>query len=174
MSRSTWACELKLPQRQLWHSWTSSHAPRERVSWNLQGRFSVTEMKSHAPRERVSWNLAQCMLYYNYSVTLHVSVWVEMVNTEIAYEVWGVTLHVSVWVEINHTKKPTFSSKSRSTWACELKYLSENSVQAKQASRSTWACELKLKTLKKSKQEQRVTLHVSVWVEIDSREYNVP
>ena len=32
------------------------HAPRERVSWNLQGRFSVTEMKSHAPRERVSWN----------------------------------------------------------------------------------------------------------------------
>ena len=99
-SRSTWACELKC-SRMVVSKTVISHAPRERVSWNLLGRFSVTEMK----------------------VTLHVSVWVE-INRLMKYKevaasrsTWAcelkcgapkrergvskVTLHVSVWVEIS-------------------------------------------------------------------------
>ena len=34
-----------------------SHAPRERVSWNRSGRGLHYRQWCHAPRERVSWNL---------------------------------------------------------------------------------------------------------------------
>ena len=36
---------------------TISHAPRERVSWNVTLDVLKLERSSHAPRERVSWNL---------------------------------------------------------------------------------------------------------------------
>ena len=54
---------------------------------------------SHAPRERVSWNarLIACVLCVL------------------------VTLHVSVWVEIVRSLHRLSSAASRSTWACELK-----------------------------------------------------
>ena len=56
-----------------------------------------------------------------------------------------VTLHVSVWVEIYPSvmirKK---CPMSRSTWACELKYLTFDDGKLLTMSRSTWACELKL------------------------------
>ena len=55
MSRSTWACELKL--RCSNGTWTYS---------------------SHAPRERVSWNWDVLMALEHTRVTLHVSVWVEI------------------------------------------------------------------------------------------------
>ena len=75
-SRSTWACELKLARQPYSHIWLS-----------------------HAPRERVSWN-ADCLQSSNeYVVTLHVSVWVEML------------MIISI----------ALSELSRSTWACELK-----------------------------------------------------
>ena len=98
-SRSTWACELKFPVWPLLSEY-SSHAPRERVSWNvfmsfnspllnvtlhvsvwvemLHFRYHNTD-KSHAPRERVSWNFQfdPCCLSIP-KVTLHVSVWVEI------------------------------------------------------------------------------------------------
>ena len=35
---------------------TLSHAPRERVSWNMNSYLSLAYDNSHAPRERVSWN----------------------------------------------------------------------------------------------------------------------
>ena len=54
-SRSTWACELKWLQF-LCAEYSLSHAPRERVSWNVQGRTDDKGEVSHAPRERVSWN----------------------------------------------------------------------------------------------------------------------
>ena len=76
-SRSTWACELKCNVRMEW-LWTHSHAPRERVSWNMR---AFTELK----------NLL-------------------------------VTLHVSVWVEIVSRALPLYLNTSRSTWACELKF----------------------------------------------------
>ena len=56
MSRSTWACELKFPV------------------WPL-----LSEYSSHAPRERVSWNCKFAILSWYLAVTLHVSVWVEIV-----------------------------------------------------------------------------------------------
>ena len=78
----------------------TSHAPRERVSWNVlldefvkchcQSRSTwACELKCfcymlklnrpcHAPRERVSWNLQCRRERQGYCVTLHVSVWVEI------------------------------------------------------------------------------------------------
>ena len=142
-SRSTWACELKC--RNWGRTYRGrSHAPRERVSWNLgnlyqlQNRYTsrstwacelklstkiiLPTLSSHAPRERVSWNfyfhphkmnllsrstwaceLKYTIFWYNTyinKVTLHVSVWVEMTETEETPTEEEVTLHVSVWVEI--------------------------------------------------------------------------
>ena len=60
-SRSTWACELKLPSWSL--SWISPrHAPRERVSWNFCFGHSRQTISRHAPRERVSWNVLSAIL----------------------------------------------------------------------------------------------------------------
>ena len=56
-----------------------SHAPRERVSWNMERIRSLERNERHAPRERVSWNMRVLMLDFRLLVTLHVSVWVEMV-----------------------------------------------------------------------------------------------
>ena len=58
----------------------------------------------HAPRERVSWNAYDLAKgKFEESVTLHVSVWVEIHNTVCVHNRRGVTLHVSVWVEITNT-----------------------------------------------------------------------
>ena len=78
---------------------------------------------------------------------------------------------------------------SRSTWACELKYIHETAWGGADTSRSTWACELKYtdstnyynagshaprervswnKKQQVNAGEQEVTLHVSVWVEMKS------
>ena len=120
MSRSTWACELKCLSA-VRPTAGRCHAPRERVSWNLECRLwtqlllvtlhvsvwveiIVSSLVSilfprHAPRERVSWN----------SSAPGVLLWVR------------VTLHVSVWVEINCERSQVIKPTSRSTWACELK-----------------------------------------------------
>ena len=82
MSRSTWACELKYSVILKKHIPMRSHAPRERVSWN-------------------AYDLAKGK--FEESVTLHVSVWVEIHNTVCVHNRRGVTLHVSVWVEITNT-----------------------------------------------------------------------
>ena len=55
----------------------------------------------HAPRERVSWN------------NLHFCEW----------HLHFVTLHVSVWVEIKLSLDYLKTIQSRSTWACELKWI---------------------------------------------------
>ena len=99
-SRSTWACELKCTINNLIAEkihvtlhvsvWveivlrcslitaTACHAPRERVSWNFGLDFLVSLMFCHAPRERVSWNLTVRLSSRLQNVTLHVSVWVEI------------------------------------------------------------------------------------------------
>ena len=98
-SRSTWACELKL-QVQIPLIPQKRHAPRERVSWNGLSCLQFCLQFRHAPRERVSWNLRCRPNHLLSRVTLHVSVWVEMI--EVGMFIWyeSVTLHVSVWVEI--------------------------------------------------------------------------
>ena len=76
-SRSTWACELKYTLRKFY-------------------RLNV----GHAPRERVSWNFHHRSFHCTPSVTLHVSVWVEIRRHFLQNFLTKVTLHVSVWVEI--------------------------------------------------------------------------
>ena len=60
----------------------------------------------------------------------------------------------------------SLNQESRSTWACELKLCWPVKYTSKPWSRSTWACELKCKTHWTFPQAAKVTLHVSVWVEI--------
>ena len=143
-SRSTWACELKFDNEVIENS-TISHAPRERVSWNVNSCTFFSFPVGHAPRERVSWNAHQWCLVGSPMVTLHVSVWVE-IRICITYHagITVVTLHVSVWVEIIFWIICMFLNVSRSTWACELK----------------------CKIISTSVDFNGVTLHVSVWVEI--------
>ena len=77
-----------------------------------------------------------------------------------------VTLHVSVWVEIQGKADRVYQYRSRSTWACELKYQKPLMNRWWTLSRSTWACELKLSYYEINLNLAKVTLHVSVWVEI--------
>ena len=76
----------------------------------------------HAPRERVSWNRDIAFTGANNIVTLHVSVWVEIIPLSVILFFAQVTLHVSVWVEMPVAILQEFTTTSRSTWACELKY----------------------------------------------------
>ena len=76
-SRSTWACELKWKSR-IGRVAELGHAPRERVSWNKTRTVNNLIAESHAPRERVSWNVISSNICQPKIVTLHVSVWVEM------------------------------------------------------------------------------------------------
>ena len=141
------------------------HAPRERVSWNfrldtlllfpLPSRSTwACELKSalpnhipmnqcHAPRERVSWNNTNISTKHNVNVTLHVSVWVEILSVSYAAKFM----------------------KSRSTWACELKYCytTDRTKFSGHAPRErvSWNAQHT-----KIAPANVVTLHVSVWVEI--------
>ena len=83
----------------------ASHAPRERVSWNICITCGIFAIIGHAPRERVSWNCRFSMHWILLPVTLHVSVWVEIPDTIDEQVMNFVTLHVSVWVEIQNDVK---------------------------------------------------------------------
>ena len=120
-------------------------------------------------------------------VTLHVSVWVEIAVDEYKTVFWAVTLHVSVWVEINHSTLWKLSTLSRSTWACELKFLAplvpfpfcSHAPRERVSWNFRWM-EYLLSTNRHAPRERVswnflntsfwrekcVTLHVSVWVEI--------
>ena len=141
VSRSTWACELKLATTQ-WQCLISRHAPRERVSWNLINLIFLSMIQSHAPRERVSWNLwgkTPWTVLLSHAPRERVS-W----NNKLIRPVNGrkVTLHVSVWVEMILPMAYLRKSLSRSTWACELKFEMKDTEEEGAESRSTWACEL--------------------------------
>ena len=98
----------------------------------------------HAPRERVSWNAPVCLFNSQALVTLHVSVWVEIMYRGIAFFRYNVTLHVSVWVEIMF-----FTS-----FVLDLLVTLHVSV---------W---VEMHPQQPMLQQAWVTLHVSVWVEI--------
>ena len=123
-------------------------------------------------------------------VTLHVSVWVEMhfdikqaVYMQMSRSTWACELKYgwyiyscicwesrSTWAcELKWKSLALFNKKrlSRSTWACELKYSGAFLLYVSYVSRSTWACELKLLRTQFAPNTAQVTLHVSVWVEID-------
>ncbi len=119
----------------------------------------------HAPRERVSWNPFHIPRYRKDIVTLHVSVWVEILCVTCAVEFMShaprerVSWNRKIWSQsfkaLCHAPRERVSwnawyvmqirelQVSRSTWACELK-LKNSATQAEPiVSRSTWACELK-------------------------------
>ena len=142
-SRSTWACELKSPTQ-----------------------IYLCHCYGHAPRERVSWNSWQQDKIQNISVTLHVSVWVEIKIFTIFTSAEMVTLHVSVWVEIKYYGSSCtcgivtlhvsvwveISSLPPTVWIFQSHAPRE---------RVSWNAK-KLENY----QTSRVTLHVSVWVEM--------
>ena len=77
-----------------------------------------------------------------------------------------VTLHVSVWVEIPEWTNIFKLNSSRSTWACELKFKNEllKMPLKSHAPRERVSWNSPIISFEIS---FRVTLHVSVWVEID-------
>ena len=99
VSRSTWACELKLCCLHLWLSQRESRSTwacelklhsecgkplgfESRSTWACELKWRSSLQKQHAPRhaphERVSWNVAYTWHTGYSQVTLHMSVWVEM------------------------------------------------------------------------------------------------
>ena len=144
------------------------HAPRERVSWNPLSQLDVLLLSGHAPRERVSWNINDFNFWQLIPVTLHVSVWVEIVTvyecnvpfcrhaprervswnlvcTFHCQKIQTVTLHVSVWVEmviVDSREQKWGVTLHVSVWV-EI-YHVETPI-SHEVSRSTWACELKLR-----------------------------
>ena len=167
-----------------------SHAPRERVSWNIwlpplytsvpvtlhvsvwvEIFISSAVLTSACVTLHVSvWVeifATRAFWLYDY-VTLHVSVWVEIINCTAWNNTAVVTLHVSVWVEIKHSKPTMNVEESRSTWACELKWrrgwTSKRRTRHAPRERVSWNV-----WCGKEVEPSAVTLHVSVWVEMTKR-----
>ena len=143
MSRSTWACELKLfivyiPELSV------RHAPRERVSWNIPKNSCTIGEIGHAPRERVSWNAfiflsCDCCIL----VTLHVSVWVEILYICLLLIFDFVTLHVSVWVEIFtakvvNTRQNSHAPRERVSWNASSLIAQNISIRHAPRERVSW------------------------------------
>ena len=143
-SRSTWACELKLVAGAGFEPTTLS-----RSTWACELKFSpygvFTNQSCHAPRERVSWNLPQKVTWkwcFCHAPRERVS--------------WNgrFTMACSIW--------PSHAPRERVSWNMAKRENLENIDM----SRSTWACELKYSVRSGLPADDRVTLHVSVWVEI--------
>ena len=100
MSRSTWACELK------WNLVSSAfHKKSSRSTWACELKLSNDILKtrtvSHAPRERVSWNQKTTWKWCFCQESR--STWACELKSEFVPmqgDICIVTLHVSVWVEI--------------------------------------------------------------------------
>ena len=123
-------------------------------------------------------------------VTLHVSVWVEIVTVptylpkkSMSRSTWAcelkwygyyllrispaVTLHVSVWVEILNFRKFHITSNVTLHVSVWVEMFSMIFTRLSILSRSTWACELKWQWCCNAENPWSVTLHVSVWVEMN-------
>ena len=164
------------------------HAPRERVSWNLQGDDIKNNTQRHAPRERVSWNRQR--IWWEWKASGHAPR--ERVSWNALSGLWHSPIPPSrsTWaceLKYGNCFPSAPCSRSRSTWACELKWKICFWITWKNSSRSTWACELKFHHLDPCNSCRRhaprervswnanfynsigvnaVTLHVSVWVEM--------
>ena len=165
-SRSTWACELKFQMWVVWQnlwshaprervSWNNSisrvskrcrrHAPRERVSWNLRTwKTALTKEECHAPRERVSWNLSSIMR--DRDNTGHAPR--ERVS-------WNTNILVSF---INHS---SHAPRERVSWNLNISRAAIQLSRHAPRERVSWN-----DTPIQYTCFRRVTLHVSVWVEI--------
>ncbi len=133
-------------------------------------RNSLVFHERHAPRERVSWNSVKCKIQCNYKVTLHVSVWVEInpwlipILMRVGHAPrervsWNTDRDYVITVTGSH------APRERVSWN-RLELLTGIELSK---SRSTWACELKSYGFAPDNVPSDVTLHVSVWVEMPLR-----
>ena len=120
-SRSTWACESKCKFLQFYRS-KCSHAPRERVSWNRRYRPCKNR----------------------YAVTLHVSVWVEILCQTIYLK-----------------QEPCHAPRERVSWNIFTAPAGILALGHAPRERVSWNV-----LSHSSSNSLLVTLHVSVWVEI--------
>ena len=144
-SSSSWGCELKylVNNRQ---ELIGRHPLREDVSWNNHlflyiapsGMSSsswgcelkywllvatIYPWKRHPLREDVSWNISRLKTSLPFNVILFVRMWVEIIQSVLLpLRPQVVILFVRMWVEIRVTQAITCSTKSSSSWGCELKY----------------------------------------------------
>ena len=164
-SPSTWGCGLKFLARYEGDD-PCSHPPREGVDWN-----SCRCVFSHISLESPStWG---CGLKFpcwqqgtsSFRVTLHVRVWIEIVDGLLGFIGIWVTLHVRVWIEIQPAQQYADAgighppregvdwnsslriivagTPSPSTWGCGLKLQIFDWDIHQLVSPSTWGCGLK-------------------------------
>ncbi len=122
------------------------HAPRERVSWNPNPIQKAGLLNCHAPRERVSWNLCNEIVNSSCNVTLHVSVWVE-----ITFSGEGSIIRVR-----------SHAPRERVSWNGFYSLCNFLVMRHAPRERVSWNPRIGLAIT-----NSVVTLHVSVWVEID-------
>ena len=131
-SRSTWACELKWKIRKNWKWYDGS-----RSTWACELKFSpaiLTVSSLHVTLHVSVWVEILCQMIYlkHELVTLHVSVWVEIKLWIFAQTNYRVTLHVSVWVEIKdvfarNARHPSHAPRERVSWNPLWSYSWQNS-----------------------------------------------
>ena len=166
----------------------AGHAPRERVSWNRRHFRIVQIFIGHAPRERVSWNPCQTGIHHQFAVTLHVSVWVEIclftlcMNCIWSRSTWACELKFKkvcynkrakchaprervswnfVSCMIVPLKLPGHAPRERVSWNSFKAFSFSGFIGHAPRERVSWNIHLypPLSAV-------RVTLHVSVWVEM--------
>ena len=163
------------------------HAPRERVSWNWVFAEHWHRRGSHAPRERVSWN---CLSDVARAFHESRSTWACELKWQHKAHSWLIVKSRSTWaceLKFNVRWNYVIISMSRSTWACELKYGCLCHAQSfcghAPRERVSWNSAVEVcnsAAAGHAPRERvswnrpwwhlwrpiRVTLHVSVWVEI--------
>ena len=120
-SSSSWGCELKYVQKNMmeliiWVILFVRMRVEISVLWIL-----VQPQWCHPLREDVSWNIPIRIITIKNIVILFVRMWVEMLYTQYTIYRCHVILFVRMWVEILKAKKTELTSKSSSSWGCELK-----------------------------------------------------
>ena len=143
-SRSTWACELKSlfpPVKKKGIDVTLHVSVWVEI---FETVITLCDAISHAPRERVSWNLE--WFHWSCDSLPSRSTWACELKLSIrawsAFRVWS----RSTWaceLKLSLEYNPIENYSSRSTWACELKWWPSKRFYCFLLSRSTWACELK-------------------------------
>ena len=166
MSRSTWACELKYAFLHFLNKEVQS-----RSTWACELKCQLSKCGGVFLLSRSTW---ACELKWPYvlsalrqaHVTLHVSVWVEILGIYISLSKNSVTLHVSVWVEIlcqtiYLKQEPCHAPRERVSWNIFTAPAGILALGHAPRERVSWNV-----LSHSSSNSLLVTLHVSVWVEI--------
>ena len=100
--------------------------------------------QSQPLREAVSWNVDAAATLLSDCVSLFVRLWVEIIILEVLMMIIPVSLFVRLWVEILIAFcENADTTRSASSWGCELKCLKCRIIYRYRWSASSWGCELK-------------------------------